>query len=58
MPPRGNSTTYAIIEQFAENVNSKKADNFSYKHKEMTLKQVFIQNLKEFHKKEGLSPAA
>ena len=26
-----------------------------YKHKEMTLKQVFIQNLKEFRKKEGLS---
>jgi len=27
----------------------------SYKHKVMTLKQVFIQNLKEFRKKEGLS---
>jgi len=27
----------------------------SYKHKEMTLKQVFIQNLREFRKKEGLS---
>jgi len=28
---------------------------FSYKHKEMTLKQIFIQNLKEFRKKEGFS---
>jgi len=28
---------------------------FSYKHKVMTLKQVFIKNLKEFRKKEGLS---
>ena len=28
---------------------------FSYKHKLMTLKQVFIKNLKEFRKKEGLS---
>jgi len=30
-------------------------DIFSYMHKEMTLKQIFIQNLKEFRKKEGLS---
>ena len=30
-------------------------DIFSYKHNEMTLKQVFIQNLKEFRKKEGIS---
>ena len=28
---------------------------YSYKHKEMTLKQVFIQNLKKFRKKEGFS---
>ena len=28
---------------------------FSYKHKEMTLKQIFIQNLREYRKKEGLS---
>jgi transcriptional regulator with XRE-family HTH domain len=32
-----------------------KADIFSYKHKVMTLKQIFIKNLKEFRKKEGLS---
>jgi transcriptional regulator with XRE-family HTH domain len=32
-----------------------KAGIFSYKHKVMTLKQVFIKNLKEFRKKEGLS---
>ncbi len=30
-------------------------DISSYKHKVMTLKQFFIQNLKEFRKKEGLS---
>jgi transcriptional regulator with XRE-family HTH domain len=32
-----------------------KADILSYRHKVMTLKQVFIRNLKELRKKEGLS---
>jgi len=36
-------------------IRSLKADILSYKHKVMTLKQIFIQNLKEFRKKEGLS---